>query len=340
MADGLDQLKRGGKSRRKPVFSFLEGKMRTRIYVDGYNLYYSCLKGTDLKWLDLLNLFQNEIFPSITLPNGQPLHTTAVLEPVAIKFFTALILAKAASAEDSLKCQEQYHAALKAHTPGRVEIIKGYYACSEARARAIDPNNPKKQPRDCAFVDVWKLEEKQSDVNLAIHALTDALTGEVDQVVIVTNDTDIAPAMEMIRQRTKVQIGLIIPTINQAREVNADLDKFAGWTRKQIKVDELKASQLPRVIKKGKSAVTKPVSWYAHADMLQKILAQGAKDNRKTSEMFQWLNQENPHWGKRKPLDMIEEGEGQTVLTYLEGLSAQRTAAPLTEATPENREST
>lgn len=314
--------------------------MRTRIYVDGYNLYYSCLKGTDLKWLDLLKLFEKEIFPSVTLPNGQPLHQAAVLEPVAIKFFTALILEKAASAEDSLICQEKYHAALNAHMPGRVKVIKGYYACSEARARAIDPNDRKKQPRDCAFVDVWKLEEKQSDVNLAIHALTDALTGEVDQVVIVTNDTDIAPAMEMIKQRTKVQIGLIIPTINQVRKVNADLAKFADWTRKDIKIDELKASQLPRVIKKGNAAVSKPVSWYAHADMLQKILEQGVKDNKKNSEMFQWLNRENPYWGRRKPLDMIEEGEGQTVLTYLEDLSARRTAASPTEATLQDREGT
>ncbi|GJG97776.1 MbcA/ParS/Xre antitoxin family protein [Cupriavidus pauculus] len=43
----LDHLVRGGKSRRKPVFSFLETGMageegrtlRTRVYVDGYNLY-------------------------------------------------------------------------------------------------------------------------------------------------------------------------------------------------------------------------------------------------------------------------------------------------------------
>jgi uncharacterized protein (DUF2384 family) len=45
-------LKRGGKSRRKSVFSFLgDDLLRTRIYIDGYNLYYGCLKGTSLKWL-------------------------------------------------------------------------------------------------------------------------------------------------------------------------------------------------------------------------------------------------------------------------------------------------
>lgn len=28
--------------------------LRTRVYIDGYNLYYGCLKGTPYKWLDLL----------------------------------------------------------------------------------------------------------------------------------------------------------------------------------------------------------------------------------------------------------------------------------------------
>ena len=30
--------------------------MRTRVYVDGFNLYYGALKGTSFKWLNLLAL--------------------------------------------------------------------------------------------------------------------------------------------------------------------------------------------------------------------------------------------------------------------------------------------
>ncbi|WP_423930376.1 hypothetical protein [Candidatus Palauibacter sp.] len=30
--------------------------MRTRIYVDGFNLYYGALKGTPFKWLDPVRL--------------------------------------------------------------------------------------------------------------------------------------------------------------------------------------------------------------------------------------------------------------------------------------------
>ena len=30
--------------------------MRTRVYIDGFNLYYGAVKGTSFKWLDLVEL--------------------------------------------------------------------------------------------------------------------------------------------------------------------------------------------------------------------------------------------------------------------------------------------
>lgn len=34
---------------------------KTSIYIDGYNLYYSRLKGTQFKWLDIVALFRDRI---------------------------------------------------------------------------------------------------------------------------------------------------------------------------------------------------------------------------------------------------------------------------------------
>jgi len=48
--------------------------MRTYVYVDGFNLYYSALKNTPYKWLDLRALFAR------ILPNpipGTTLHKPA-----------------------------------------------------------------------------------------------------------------------------------------------------------------------------------------------------------------------------------------------------------------------
>lgn len=51
--------------------------MRTRVYVDGFNLYYGALKGTLFKWLNLVALSYR------VLPSG---HTIEKL-----KYFTAKV---------------------------------------------------------------------------------------------------------------------------------------------------------------------------------------------------------------------------------------------------------
>lgn len=291
--------------------------LRTRIYIDGYNLYYGCLKGTHLKWLDLLALFEKGVLPSVTATVDG--HTLASeLQPVAIKFFTAPILEQAAKSSDSIQCQEQYHAALNKHQPGRVETIKGYYSITKARAKVIDPLDPKKWPRDCQTTDVWKLEEKQTDVNLALHAVKDALLGDIEHIVIVTNDTDIAPALDMIRANTKAVVGLVIPTTDHERVPNADLVKYAHWVRTHITEAELKAAQLPRVIAGGKRPAIKPNSWLARPDLLQRALELGAAELGSRSKVFQWLGKPNPHYGGRTPLDLLESIDGEQVIQFME----------------------
>lgn len=293
--------------------------LRTRIYVDGYNLYYGCLKGTSLKWLDIFKLFEKIVLPSSIAPvNGQPASFTFC--PLAIKYFTAPILEQAASADDSLKCQEIYHAALTKHQPARLEIIKGYYSLTQARAKLIDTSNPKRWPKYCQPVAIWKLEEKQSDVNLALHAFKDATLGEVDQVVIVTNDTDIAPALEMIRQVTDAVVGVVIPTTDQQRRPNKALVDHAHWVRSHITNDELRSAQLPRVVTFGKKTYSKPDSWYARPELLQRALQLGTTKLGARNKVFQWLQKPNPHWDGRCPIDMLETAEAELVVQFMEKL--------------------
>jgi 6-hydroxy-3-succinoylpyridine 3-monooxygenase len=294
--------------------------VRTRIYIDGYNLYYGCLKRTSLKWLDLMALFERQILPSIAW-QGKPL--PAALEAIAIKFFTAPILEKAAKASDSLACQEQYHSALRKHLPGRVQLITGYYALTQARAKAVNASDAHRWPRYCQDVDVWKLEEKQTDVNLAVHALKDALCDEVDQVVIVTNDTDIAPAVEMIRQLTGVLVGLVVPTTAHQRRPNDALAKHTHWIRTHITLSELQAAQLPRVVTHGKKSAIKPLSRYAHSDVLRSSLDLAVAVRGNQAAAFKWLTLPNAHFDGRSPLELIEAGDGQQVIDYQRDWTAQ-----------------
>jgi 6-hydroxy-3-succinoylpyridine 3-monooxygenase len=147
---------------------------------------------------------------------------SALLTSPSIKYFTAKIIESAARSVDSVFSQARYHTALRKVHDGRIELIEGYYAINKMKVKVVDAENPDRPSRECQEIQAWKIEEKQSDVSLALHAFHDAITGKIDHAVIVTNDTDIAPALEMIRAHTGVIVGLVIPTRDHTRQPNTD----------------------------------------------------------------------------------------------------------------------
>lgn len=290
--------------------------LRTRIYIDGFNLYYSALKGTSYKWLDLLTLFEKHVLPGALPPDYSDRRIE--LDEVAIKFFTAKILERAAKATDSVSSQAHYHNALKAHCAGRIEIIEGYYAINKAKVKVVDPTDPKRWPRDCEEVVCWKLEEKQSDVNLALQLFHDALTGEIEHVVVMTNDTDLAPALSMVRTHTKAVVGLVVPSRDGSRDPNADLAKHAHWVRRSLNDAELQASELPRVIQGKRRATTKPVSWYPRPDLLEPALEAATRVLGAKNKAFKWLSKPNERLDGLVPLDLLSTDCGaERVMSYI-----------------------
>ncbi len=98
--------------------------MRTYVYVDGFNLYYGCLKGTAFRWLDLAKLCRN------LLPKNDVLK---------IKYFTAHVKPNVNDATSHLR-QQQYLRALAACP--LVEIIYGHFL----RNTVWMPRDPSKSP--------------------------------------------------------------------------------------------------------------------------------------------------------------------------------------------------
>lgn len=291
--------------------------LRTRIYIDGYNFYYGCLKGTAHKWLDLMTLFEQHILPSVLVhdKNNQT-RQSVLIEESSIKFFTAKIIESVSKSTDSVSCQARYHTALSKTHQSRIEIIEGYYAVNKIRVKVVDPKSPDKNPNECGETQAWKVEEKQSDVNLALQIYHDAICNNVDHVVVVTNDTDIQPALEMIRANTDVIIGLVVPTLDDQRPASKGLTKLAHWTRSP-KEDELKNSQLPRVIPSRKPTI-KPISWYAYPSLLQEIIDLATPVLKKKNNVFKWLETESADLNGQKPIVLAETEEGaQQVITYI-----------------------
>ena len=291
--------------------------MKTRVYIDGYNLYYGCLKRTPYKWLDLTSLFIKHILPS---SSNQP-HS---YDDLSIKFFTAEIVGKAAMSEDSLKDQQAYHRALTFHADeNNLEIIKGYYAINQTRAFKVDECNPKKPPNQCEYVDIWKLEEKQTDVNIAVESLYDVMTDKtIEQVVFVTNDTDLASVLDKIKSLNTVKVGLVIPTTDSMRIPNEKLDKLADWTRKNILEDELKASQLPRSVEGGRKAAIKPIGWFGQPAIIENIFETLLQVEKNRTKCWRWLEQQPPAFEDLPPIStqpinlLDDEDSAKTVLLY------------------------
>ncbi len=208
------------------------------------------LKNTNDKWLDLNKLFFQIL--NAQLPNS---------ELLVLKFFTADIRASIAThAQEAQHSQQDYQRALKIIHKDKIQIIKGYYALDKARLLAYQ-----KPPDKSARLDVWKLEEKQTDVNMALEAYRDAVKNNAEQLVFVSNDTDLAPALAAIKEDLgdTIKLGVIIPTRKNAngRPGNQQLSKYADWTRKYITNEELAESQLPQKIPTKKKPILKPKYW-------------------------------------------------------------------------------
>ncbi|MFA0486214.1 NYN domain-containing protein [Vibrio sp. 10N.222.55.B11] len=298
--------------------------MNTRVYIDGYNLYYGCLKKSPYKWLDLKALFESQILPSVYHENSTP-----QLLNQGIKFFTAKIVEKAALDTNSTKDQETYHNALQKHLGDDLCLYEGYYAVNKVHVYQVQGNT---LPRDCDRVEIWKLEEKQSDVNLATEALFDVVTQQdLEQIVYVSNDTDIAASMIKVREYNKirviqgwsqVRIGLVIPTKpatdpddEETRRANKTLSELADWTVKHITKEWLEKSQLPHKVPNGRRPATIPTSWHPESEMFALVMEELGKVHS-LSESWQWLATTKPNIDGLidltlvTPLDALRTTEG------------------------------
>lgn len=191
-----------------------------------------------------------------------------------------------------------------AHLGNDIQIIKGEYDASPAKAHLFQKGIP---ARDCEKVEIWKLVEKQSDVALALHAYSDAIRGEIDHVVIVTNDTDIVPALKLIRAHTQAKVGIIVPSRQKSSAVNQTLDDYSDWTRSHITDDELESSQLPSLIRQKSSlpVIHKPISWYPRPEEFIPIFNEAKRVKGSKGAALKWLSQPCERLGGRVPLRMI-----------------------------------
>ena len=230
---------------------------RAIVYLDGYNFYYGCLRDSEYKWLDIVQLFRDILRirdPEISL--------------VKVKYFTSPALARyARHGADSEKAQTCYHNALKQrYNKNKFEIILGKHDLEAVELpKAIKGNN--KIDRNVKER-VWKPVEKKTDIQIAISMYADATQNQCDIIVLCTNDSDMEPVFQRIlTDYPTIEIGFVAAARSSTngtpagRQANKSLKKLAHWTRQYIQDAELTAAQMPTTINTGRGTVSKPLYW-------------------------------------------------------------------------------
>lgn len=145
---------------------------RLGVYVDGFNLYHGVddLEDDHLKWLNLKQVAER--FAAIY-----------ALKVERVVYFTATN-----SRHSSTDQKSRHLAYINALRLVGVETVKGKFA----------DDNQRTCP-DCRVTNKYP-EEKQSDVNIALHMAEDIFTNRVDHVMAISGDSDQVPAFKLIQR--------------------------------------------------------------------------------------------------------------------------------------------
>jgi uncharacterized LabA/DUF88 family protein len=179
--------------------------LRSNIYVDGFNLYYGALKHTRYKWLNIADLCRH-VLPGISIHR--------------IRYFTALVKSNPSNPQARQR-QEFYIRALE--TIPKLTVHYGHFLQSRVSMRLANPQNGQR------IAEVLKMEEKGSDVNIATYMLTDAFRQDCDQLIVITNDSDLAEPVRIINRELNIPVGIFNPhtgdTADRRNRVTGRLEK-------------------------------------------------------------------------------------------------------------------
>ncbi len=207
--------------------------MRTYIYIDGFNFYYRAVKGTPYKWINFKSLFEKLLSEQNEINK--------------IKYFTALVSGKY-NPQKPIK-QKTFIRALELTIP-EIEVFYGHFLTHEVFTPLAKPEINRKS------VKIIKTEEKGSDVNIAVQLLNDAWLNSFDCAVVVSNDSDLAEAMKLVKKHhPEKKLGLFMPGKGHPSK---ELMQYADFV-KRIREGVLQSSQLVNPI--PNTNIYKPENW-------------------------------------------------------------------------------
>ena len=218
--------------------------MRFNVYVDGLNLYYGALRGQPYRWLDIRRFAQR------LLRSGDEVHR--------VRYFTAKVLSFSGD-PGAPERQAVYLRALQ--TLSDVTIHYGHFLeTKRMMPRADGPGS----------VRVARYEEKGTDVNLATHLLLDAFDGDCEAALVVSNNSDLAEPIRVVRARFGRPVGVVLPILNHnprgtrrppsnTLRSAATFERFVTGSNRHHRL--LAACQLPAALADARGAFARPAAW-------------------------------------------------------------------------------
>lgn len=206
---------------------------RTHVYVDGFNLYFGALRGTPYKWLDLAALCQR------ALPRTYQVEM--------LRYFTAIVTARPSDLQQPVR-QQTYIRALE--TLPNLAVHYGQFLTSHVRMPLVTPS-----PGSPKTAEVIKTEAKGSDVNLASHLLVDACSGAFDVAAVITDNSDLAEPIRLVRYHFGLHVTVLSPR-GRSQELKRVANRFH-----QLRVADLAASQFLPKLHDSHGTFTKPPTW-------------------------------------------------------------------------------
>ena len=96
-------------------------------------------------------------------------------------------------------------------------------------------------------------EEKGTDVNLASYLLMDGYDRDYEQAVVISNDSDLALPIKIVRERLSRPVGVVNPNTTRSSLAPSELREAATFLR-QLRPNALRNSQFADSLTDGTGA--------------------------------------------------------------------------------------
>lgn len=168
--------------------------MSTVVYIDGQNFLYKVaeiLLAANLisDKQDLTSIDINLLISTFIKNDGLEIRYYGVKRIYRNDNYGEEILEKSIRFSDSLRRFKNYLAK---------NNIK-YIPKGSLKVRITD------ECKNCGYID-YKFQEKGVDVGLAVDLVCDALEHNVDHIILLSSDTDLLPALQIIKEKTRQTI--------------------------------------------------------------------------------------------------------------------------------------